>query len=93
MTETTFQAYLQQCNRENVLSKAVFQNALENPEERLPLLKDLIVQLGYSVIEYDMALYNATLKEEEPDFYSLFKPLDEFEEEEANWLIPGWIPE
>lgn len=23
--------------------------------------------------------------------YSLFKPLDEFEEEEANWLIPGWI--
>ena len=26
-------------------------------------------------------------------FLSLFKPLTEFEEEEATWLIPGWIPE
>lgn len=26
-------------------------------------------------------------------FLSLFKPLTEFEEEEAAWLIPGWIPE
>ena len=27
------------------------------------------------------------------DFLSLFKPLTEFEEEEATWLIPGWVPE
>lgn len=27
------------------------------------------------------------------NFLSLFKPLTEFEEEEATWLIPGWIPE
>lgn len=26
-------------------------------------------------------------------FLSLFKPLTEFEEEEATWLIPGWVPE
>ncbi len=25
-------------------------------------------------------------------FLSLFKPLTDFEEEEAEWLIPGWIP-
>lgn len=27
------------------------------------------------------------------DVWQLFKPLDEFKEEEATWLIPGWIPE
>lgn len=26
-------------------------------------------------------------------FLSLFKPLTAFEEEEATWLVPGWIPE
>ena len=26
-------------------------------------------------------------------FLSLFKPLTDFEEEEAAWLIPGWVPE
>ena len=26
-------------------------------------------------------------------FLSLFKPLDTFTEEEATWLVPGWIPE
>lgn len=26
-------------------------------------------------------------------FLSLFKPLTAFEEEEASWLVPGWIPE
>lgn len=30
---------------------------------------------------------------EEDPFLSLFKPLAEFEEEEATWLIPGWVPE
>lgn len=93
MTEPVFQAYLQQCNRENVLSKAVFRNALENPEERLPLLKDLILELGYDVIEYDVALHNARQPEEGGDFYSLFHSLEDFEEEEAKWLVPGWIPE
>lgn len=29
----------------------------------------------------------------EDPFLSLFKPLAEFEEEEATWLIPGWVPE
>lgn len=27
------------------------------------------------------------------DFLSLFKPLTDFAEEEATWLIPGWVPE
>lgn len=30
---------------------------------------------------------------EDKSFLSLFKPLTEFEEEEATWLIPGWVPE
>lgn len=29
----------------------------------------------------------------EDPFLSLFKPLADFEEEEATWLIPGWVPE
>ncbi len=30
----------------------------------------------------------------EPDkFLSLFKPLTDFQEEEATWLIPGWVPD
>lgn len=32
-------------------------------------------------------------KPEEDPFLSLFKSLDEFTEEEASWLIPGWVPE
>lgn len=28
-----------------------------------------------------------------PDIIPNFKTLDEFEEQEASWLIPGWIPE
>ncbi len=27
------------------------------------------------------------------DFLQAFKTLDAFEEEEASWLIPGWLPE
>ncbi|MBR1780050.1 MAG: AAA family ATPase [Oscillospiraceae bacterium] len=27
------------------------------------------------------------------DFLSLFRPLTDFNEEEATWLVPGWIPE
>ena len=27
------------------------------------------------------------------DLLSLFKPLEDFPEEEAKWLVPGWIPE
>lgn len=30
---------------------------------------------------------------EEDPFLSCFKTLDTFEEEEATWLVPGWIPE
>lgn len=32
-----------------------------------------------------------TEKKEDP-FLSCFKPLDFFEEEEAEWIVPGWIP-
>ena len=30
---------------------------------------------------------------ERDNFLSLFSPLSEFQEEEATWLVPGWIPE
>lgn len=30
---------------------------------------------------------------EEDTFLSCFKTLEDFEEEEAKWLIPGWVPE
>lgn len=31
--------------------------------------------------------------ESQDNFLSLFSPLSEFQEEEATWLVPGWIPE
>jgi hypothetical protein len=30
--------------------------------------------------------------EECPALFSLFKTLDEFPEEDAKWIVPGWIP-
>lgn len=33
------------------------------------------------------------LVENEKSFLSCFKPLADFAEEEATWLVPGWIPE
>lgn len=32
-------------------------------------------------------------QESSDPFLSCFKPLDSFNEEEATWLVPGWIPE
>ena len=32
-------------------------------------------------------------KQNDGNVFSLFRPLTEFKEEEATWLLPGWIPE
>lgn len=59
---------------------------------------DMIVQFGPNtafskIAELDKvkAPWEPPAAEEDP-FLSLFKPLAEFEEE-ATWLIPGWVPE
>lgn len=57
---------------------------------------------GYSIDEIaamarDCKSMGAPVADREPanteDLLSLFKPLEDFPEEEASWLVPGWIPE
>lgn len=48
---------------------------------------ELIAQLVTTTPEWEPA------PPEEDPFLSCFKTLDTFEEEEATWLVPGWIPE
>ena len=48
---------------------------------------ELIAQLATSTPEWEPA------PPEEDPFLSCFKTLGDFEEEEATWLVPGWIPE
>lgn len=38
------------------------------------------------------AAWEPVMQDEDP-FLSCFKSLDDFTEEEASWIIPGWIPE
>ncbi len=62
-------------------------------------VSDLIDRYGADVaIQKVVQLLQSTQQWEPPaaeedPFLSLFKPLAEFEEEEATWLIPGWVPE
>lgn len=63
-------------------------------------VSDLIMRFGQSeAMNMVVKLANETnpweLKQtaSEDPFLSLFKPLTDFTEEEATWLIPGWIPE
>ena len=62
-------------------------------------ISDLILHLGAdTAMQKVMDVLHATPEWEppatEPDrFLSLFKPLSDFQEEEATWLIPGWVPE
>ena len=37
--------------------------------------------------------WTAETAAERDEFLSLFSPLTQFQEEEASWLVPGWIPE
>lgn len=48
---------------------------------------EMIAQLATSTPEWEPA------PPEEDPFLSCFKTLDTFDEEEATWLVPGWIPE
>lgn len=41
----------------------------------------------------DAAPWTPEAGEKDDPLLSLFKPLKDFPEEEANWLVPGWIPE
>lgn len=62
-------------------------------------VSDMIAALGADEAEKRLSkLINSPLWEPEEavegdQLLSLFKPLDEFPEEEAKWLIQGWIPE
>lgn len=58
-------------------------------------ISDLIAEFGdeEAVIKITEMLSAAQEWEPEPDpLFSLFKSLEDFPEEEAKWLIPGWIP-
>ena len=59
-------------------------------------VSDLISHFGDNVAR-DMIEQLITATSEwqpvEDAFFSCFKTLDDFEEEEATWLVPGWIPE
>ena len=48
---------------------------------------EMIAQLATSTPEWEPE------PPEEDPFLSCFKTLDTFDEEEATWLVPGWIPE
>lgn len=62
-------------------------------------ISDMILRFGADItIQKVMDVLYATPEwsppATEPDkFLSLFKPLTDFQEEEATWLIPGWVPE
>ena len=59
-------------------------------------VSDLITQFGpEKAVEMITALIDQTPQwVPAPDpFLSCFKTLDTFEEEQATWLVPGWIPE
>ncbi|WP_322176721.1 AAA family ATPase [Acutalibacter caecimuris] len=64
-------------------------------------ISDMIAALGRDETYKRLGKLIQQAKEWEPDLespgssslLSLFKPLDSFPEEEAKWLVPGWIPE
>ena len=68
-----------------------------NAERCDPPLKDREVdQICKSAAKYPRGSQKVQRKDEpipEDAFFSCFKPLTEFEEQEATWLVPGWIPE
>lgn len=61
---------------------------------------DLVTTFGPEAAAEKIATLMSTTKEWEPaaenekkSILSCFKTLDDFQEEEASWLVPGWIPE
>ena len=57
---------------------------------------DVLIKLEALVTvtrEWEPTAREAMMDIEDNSFLSCFKTLDEFEEEEAAWIIPGWIPE
>ncbi len=65
----------------------VFQ--MGKPEDVLIKLEALVTVTR----EWEPTAGKAMIAIEDNSFLSCFKTLDEFEEEEATWIIPGWIPE
>jgi len=59
-------------------------------------VSDLISHFGHdkarNMIERLIEITPEWQVQEDP-FFSCFKTLNDFEEEEATWLVPGWIPE
>lgn len=60
-------------------------------------ISDMMEALGKEQAITLLYRLSATAKEYEPKaddpFLNCFKLLDDFEEEEATWYVPGWIPE
>lgn len=62
---------------------------MDKPEDVLNKLEALVTVTP----EWEPTAGETTNDIEDDSFLSCFKTLDEFEEEEATWIIPGWIPE
>lgn len=58
-------------------------------------ISDVTEAAGKEMTLQSLAILAENTPEYEPtdSFLSCFKTLDDFSEEEATWLIPGWIPE
>ena len=56
-------------------------------------VSELVWKVGEEKAGEALARLVSTTPEWEDPFFSCFKPLDNFEEQEASWLIPGWVPE
>ena len=62
---------------------------------------NLLLDNGVGIVEiYDRLQQGVTVEQqatnlvaEQSNFFNCFKTLDEFEEEAATWLVPGWVPE
>lgn len=52
--------------------------------------EDVFMKL--EALELTTPEWSGETESQEDPFLSCFKPLDLFEEEEAEWIVPGWIP-
>lgn len=95
--------YAQMC-AENLYGKAsdIFVLDLKTAWSDIPEKGDVSDLLAHFGAEEGMRLLGAAMTnvsrwepkkvEESNTLMALFKPLSEFEEEETDWLIPGWVP-
>ena len=101
MTDREFEAYLGGLIRFSKAEALQLIRSVKIPgelDERIPAVWERVKRLGYTAEQFEQEIDAALahIQEEKrlaDPLLSCFKYLDEFTEEEAKWLIPGWIPE